>query len=523
MLEHCVILYYQLFGSFSFERIRATFAHPLEWAFNQGMRAYQVRYIAKKWGGVIMDREGLLVLELSSVEEIGANFRSILQTNTYVQNHCCCRLCSTSKLHLDAVIKESRKWNYPILATALAIGSDCTHESCDLTAATRQFLPRSSSLIVILPQANAQQALATFDAGASDVLHCPLDHFDVIARTLRWLPRQETRTIARAEEPRPWCKEIRGRSAILLQEIDRIPLIAQCFVNVLIQGETGTGKELCARAIHSVGSRKKHPFVAVNCGAFPGELIENELFGHKAGAYTHAKNDTSGLLQEAEKGTLFLDEIDTLPCSSQVKLLRLLQEKEYRPIGSSKVVNFNARIIAASNCDLRKEVEDGRFREDLFYRLNVVTLRLPPLRLRQGDVELLAHHFVMKARREHHLPPKQLSMSALQGLSAYHWPGNVRELENVITRAVLMSPEFTIHSEDLDLSVTDDVDARAVPSFREAKRRVIDDFEAGYIRSQLGRFGGNVTKAATASGQHRRAFQRLMNKHAAVLRASSRR
>ncbi len=295
---------------------------------------------------------------------------------------------------------------------------------------------------------------------------------------------------------------------------ERLPVVADCQANVLITGETGTGKEVCARAVHYLSPRASRPWVAVNCGALPAELVENELFGHARGAYTTAHAASPGLVREAEGGTLFLDEVDSLPLAAQAKLLRFLQEREYRPIGTSTTLRADVRVIAASNCDLHQRMQRGQFRQDLFFRLNVLHLQLPALRDRREDVPVLAQHFLRQYAREYARPAHDLSPAALLKLLRHEWPGNVRELSHVIERAVLLStgPVLEPRDIDIDLAGPDSVPVDDA-SFRVAKMRVVDRFERGYVEQLLSVHGGNVTHAAMAAKKDRRAFFELIRKH----------
>lgn len=302
-----------------------------------------------------------------------------------------------------------------------------------------------------------------------------------------------------------------GNSSAFLQETKKIPLVAACDASVLISGETGTGKELCARAVHYLSPRADKPFVPVNCGAIPVELVENELFGHERGAYTGAHMAHAGLLKQAEGGTLFLDEIDWLPHLAQVKLLRFLQEKEYRPLGSTAVCTADVRIIAASNTDFRLSVATGKMRADLFYRLNVITLNLPPLRERPEDIPLLVRYFLQKYAREFDKQMIEMPVEVMQALTLHHWPGNVRELEHVIKRAVILQDSGALHASDLDLPSNGNNGTR---SFREAKAIVLRQFERSYIQALLLAHCGNITRAAQAARKNRRAFWELIRKHA---------
>jgi DNA-binding NtrC family response regulator len=242
------------------------------------------------------------------------------------------------------------------------------------------------------------------------------------------------------------------------------------------------------------------------------------LFGHEPGAFTGAISATPGLVRESDGGTLFLDEIDSLPTSSQVKLLRFIQEKEYRPLGSSKVCRVDTRVIAASNIDFEGAIRTGRFRSDLYYRLNVIPISLPPLRARPEDVVLLARHRIINYSLEQKLPAKELSAAAARKLSAYHWPGNVRELENILDRAIILSEESVIGPEDIRLPGSPPEQL----SFKALKARAVAEFETNYVRQVLVANGGNITRAASAAQKNRRAFWQLMHKHRITLPNSSR-
>jgi DNA-binding NtrC family response regulator len=294
--------------------------------------------------------------------------------------------------------------------------------------------------------------------------------------------------------------------------VEKIRVIANCDANILISGETGTGKELCARAIHYYSSRVQKSFVPVNCGALPTELVENELFGHKRGAYTGAATAELGLIQEADGGTLFLDEIDCLPANAQVKLLRFLQEKEYRPLGSAKLRRADTRVIAATNLDLHDAVRSGRLRQDLYYRLNVIPVALPPLRERRGDVPLLARHFLGKYNAEFSKEITDFTERAVEKLVGYDWPGNVRELEHVVERAVALAPRPRI--EETDLVMPNGTHPQpGQETFREAKTKLIRQFEKNYLQELLYANNGNVSKAARAAQKNRRALWQLICKH----------
>ncbi len=304
-----------------------------------------------------------------------------------------------------------------------------------------------------------------------------------------------------------------GRSTSCLAMLARIPRIAGSDAPALLIGETGTGKEMCARAIHYLSRRADRPFIPVNCGALPDHLFENEFFGHARGAYTDASSAEKGLLAEAEGGTLFLDEIDTLSPAAQIKLLRFLQDHEYRPLGSSKVVVADVRIVSATNSSLRERVEAKQFRDDLYHRLNVLSLPIPPLRERVEDIPLFADHFLAQYSTQQGRIVPGLSESAMRRLLAYRWPGNVRELEGVIQRAVVLTSSPVLEPDDLEIGESLLPDAPEAGSLRRAKAMAIDQFERAYLTRLLAAHQGNISRAARAAGTERRAFQRLLHKH----------
>jgi two-component system response regulator GlrR len=291
----------------------------------------------------------------------------------------------------------------------------------------------------------------------------------------------------------------------------RLPPLAGCDAGVLILGETGTGKELFAQAVHYLSARASRPWVPVNCGAIPVELIEAELFGHARGAYTTAHVAREGLVAAAEGGTLFLDEIDSLSRSAQGKLLRFLQEREYRPVGSNTLRRANVRVIAASNQNLAPLIAEGRFRQDLYFRLNVLTLFLSPLRERREDIPVLALHFVKRFATEFARPVEGLTPLAMKRLLAHSWPGNIRELSHAIERAVLLGSGPYIMPADIEIG--EDERTPLDESFQAAKARVVEQFERSYIEQVLIASDGNITHAAVAAKKNRRALWELIRKY----------
>jgi DNA-binding NtrC family response regulator len=307
-----------------------------------------------------------------------------------------------------------------------------------------------------------------------------------------------------------------GRSAEFSAALQLIGKIARNDAPVLIEGETGTGKELAARALHYGGARRDHPFIPLNCGALPDTLMENELFGHRKGAYTDAKSEQAGVIAHAHHGTLFLDEIDALTPRAQIVFLRFLQDQQYRPLGSGEARSADVRIIAASNADLEALTRRGDFRLDLLYRLKVMHIVLPPLRERCGDIALLAEHFLARCAARFKSGEKRLTPGSLQRLEDYDWPGNVRELENFICREYLLADDGVIEAampgprrQPTKLPRTD----YGQLSFKQAKNRAIAEFERQYVADILSAAAGNVTKAASLVGKERRAFGRLLKKH----------
>jgi two-component system response regulator GlrR len=307
-----------------------------------------------------------------------------------------------------------------------------------------------------------------------------------------------------------------GSAPSFLATVEKIPRVASCDATVLIVGDTGTGKELCARAIHYLSGRAKKVFMPVNCGAIPAELFENELFGHEAGAFTDARQSKRGLISECEGGTLFLDEIESLPHSAQVKLLRLLQERQYRPIGGN-YRKADIRVVAATNQNLPALMKSGAFREDLFYRLKVITLTLPSLRDRKEDILPLATGFLKNAAEEYGRPVKDFSASAKRKLLSYSWPGNVRELENVVRGAVALACGPIIRGHDLELTVRASARQPLVESLRESKALLIEEFERTYLEETLVASNGNISKAARLAGKDRRSFFALLKKYGLAL------
>ena len=385
-----------------------------------------------------------------------------------------------------------------------------------MTEHIAQILSQSptTAVLVTAVQATSDLVAMVLKAGASDLFSFPLVPGELLPRLQRAMGSLPVRRHCVVDSQMPpqirglHCESLRSREVAA-----RITALAGCDANVLIVGETGSGKEICAQSIHYLSRRAALPWIAVNCGAIPAELVENELFGHVRGAYTTAHAARSGLVHEAEQGTLFLDDVDCLPLAAQAKLLRFIQEREYRPVGSNTVVLANVRVIAASNRDLKKLAMGGQFRQDLYFRLNVLRINLPALRERREDIAGLARHFIEEFAREFGRPVAALTPAALRHLMAYTWPGNVRELRHVIERAVLLSRGPVLRAEDIEIDADDAPDDTYSESFSSAKARVVRDFERDYLSQMLAAAQGNVTRAAQAAKKDRRAFFELLRKH----------
>jgi two-component system response regulator AtoC len=383
----------------------------------------------------------------------------------------------------------------------------------------KQILSRREDMpvIVITAFANMETAIAAIRAGAYDFVTKPFD-MDELALTIeRGLKhralRDEVKRLRKAVDETQRFDEILGTSASMLKMCDLVTRVADTETTVLVTGESGTGKELVAKALHAKSGRKEGPFVAINCAAMPESLLESELFGHTKGAFTDARTARPGLFIKASKGTLFLDEIGEMPAGMQAKLLRALQERTVRPVGGDQEQPFDARIIAATNRDLETEVEERRFREDLFYRINVVRIHVPPLRGRGSDVLLLAQNFLERYAAQSRRMVVGMTSAAADKLVSYPWPGNVRELQNCIERAVALAQFDQIGVDDLPEKIRDHRSARInIDSNDPAELLPMDEVERRYILKVLEAVGGNKTLAAQVLGFDRRTLYRKLER-----------
>lgn len=348
---------------------------------------------------------------------------------------------------------------------------------------------------------------------SQDFLFTPFQENEVLLRVRRLLNTGHRNTAINNATGVCGLAQILGEDPKMVHLKRRIPIVARFDSTVLLTGETGTGKEQFARALHYSSPRAAKPFLPVNCGAIPTDLFESELYGHRRGAFTGAVSAEPGLIAEAEGGTLFLDEVETLSLTNQVKLLRFLQDQVYYPVGSARPKQANVWILASTNIELPLKIQDGTFREDLYYRLAVISLALPPLRQRKSDIPLLAAHFwrVYSERAGRNSPP--LSSEVMDALCRYNWPGNVRELQNVIQQLTVLSELETLRTENLPIPKTEGCADSKPVSFAERKASVIAEFEKHYLTDLLRTHNGNVTHAAQEAGKDRRAFGRLIKKY----------
>jgi DNA-binding NtrC family response regulator len=314
-------------------------------------------------------------------------------------------------------------------------------------------------------------------------------------------------------------QELVGKSPQMQRVYETIRMVAKNDLTVLITGESGTGKDLTARAVHALSNRSKRPFIAVNCPTVPEHILESELFGYKKGAFTHATRDKKGLFQEAHTGTIFLDEIGDITPTIQTKLLRVLQEKEIKPLGDSRPIQVDVRIIASTNQPLAEKIKSGEFREDFFYRLNVLPIKLPPLRERSEDIPLIANHLLEKNCLRLGKPPKRFSPELMDVFIARRWDGNVREMENKIMQGILFSAGEEITPKDVGIgrkpataTVTGITPFLDLP-YKEAKECNLKSFNAAYIGHLLTHSKGNVTQAAKTCGLERQALQQIMRRY----------
>lgn len=407
-------------------------------------------------------------------------------------------------------LKSLREGEYPVVLTDLRMKGI---QGIELLAEIKRSFP-DTNVILMTAFGSVETALEAMKQGASDYLMKPVKNDDLLRVTERSfreaMLRSEINRLRREVNKEYSFNQILGKSKPMREIFDLIRRVADSQTNILITGESGTGKELVAKALHYNSERKSAAFVAVNCAAIPEQLLESELFGHMRGAFTDAKADKRGLFEEAAKGTLFLDEISELPLMLQAKLLRAIQEREIRRLGANRPIAVDTRLMAATNLNLSEEVKAKRFREDLYYRLNVIEMRLPPLRERREDIPLLVDAFLKKFGQARGKDVKGVSETTLALLVDYAWPGNVRELENVIERAVTLSRGDKILPEDLPGTIQGSRGDRRVLDEAAEKMHPLHEIEKEYIKKILEKMGGNKYQAAQVLGIDRKTLYRKL-------------
>jgi DNA-binding NtrC family response regulator len=407
-----------------------------------------------------------------------------------------------------------------------------TIDGFDVLARARQIAPDVPTIMLTGDLRDSTAAMA-LRAGAFHFLTKPIVDFDAVALTLLRAGhfsrlQRRARSLEHKVAITEQFEKMVGSSAKMRELYALVAKVAETDLGVLIQGESGTGKELTARAIHDRSARARGPFVALNCGAIPESLIDSELFGHTKGAFTGASEARPGVFLEAHGGTLFLDEIGELPAAVQARLLRVLQEREVRAIGGSGTRPIDVRVVAATHVDLRKQVEQQRFRADLFYRLNVVVVNLPPLRDRAEDIPLLINHLLAKHAGKMRRPVPHIDPQVVDALTRYDWPGNVRELENLIMSAMALTRGDVLELDALPAHLVPGIPVKPLPAapprsapatpagevveYKAARRQAIDSFELDYFADLMARTGGNLSEASRLSGVDRSNLRRTLAK-----------
>lgn len=433
----------------------------------------------------------------------------------------------TQKLDVSVLSSTSGEEALDILnntGTGLVV-TDVRMPGMDGLELLKKIKERNGDTVVIILTAHGtvDSAVDALKIGAYDFLTKPLNN-DRFIHTLRRaiefrrIIREKNLLADRLKQER-LVSSIIGNSPAIRSMLEKIEMIADTDETVLITGETGTGKELAARTIHALGKRAEKKFVPVNCPALPESILESELFGYKKGAFTSAMSDKKGLFESANGGTIFLDEIGDIPTAIQTKLLRVIQEREFKPLGDAESIQVDVRVIASTNQDLERKIAQGLFREDLFYRLNVISIHMPSLRERIEDIILLADYFLLEYSIEFDKEIQGFSDDAVEYLTSRTWKGNVRELQNIIKRAVLFTRDSIIDRSALENPLRSDEVNENFPDhilsldYKTARNLTVEHFSVTYIRNILERTDGNVTRAAREAGLERQSFQHLMRKY----------
>jgi two-component system, NtrC family, response regulator GlrR len=414
-------------------------------------------------------------------------------------------------LNEDEAIAKTRKESFALSIVDLKLVHRDGISLMEEMHSINPYLP----IIILTAHGSIESAVEATKKGAFNFLNKPFDPEELLFQIEKAMENQrlvsEVRRLEGLLKERHDFKNIIARSEKMQRVLDLVSRIARTDSTIYISGESGTGKEVIAEAIHFASDRREKPFVPINCAAIPETLLESQLFGHEKGAFTDAKKSYQGLFSQAHQGTVFLDEIGDMSLSVQAKLLRVLQEKKFYPLGSGKSVEVDVRVIVATNKDLEAKVKNGSFREDLFYRIHVVPIDLPPLRERKEDIPFLAEHFLKEISQRMKKDIKGISAMAMQKLMLYDWPGNVRELENAIEHAVAITQNDVIGEGIVLPKVvpTKDLPSEPLKPFKEA----VEEFKRGYIVCLLEFTKGNVSKAAELAGKYRADFYDLVKKH----------
>ncbi len=386
--------------------------------------------------------------------------------------------------------------------------SDLRMEGMDGMALFEQIRSQHPNIPVVIMTAHGTipDAINATKQGVFSFLTKPFESQELL-ETVEQAIRLQPSSSEESGEIEQWRSNIVSRSTVMTSLLQQAKQVAGSDFSILIHSQSGTGKELLAKAIHQASNRKDQVFTAINCAAIPEQLLESELFGHCKGAFTGAERNHQGLFQATDGGTLFLDEIGDMPLSFQVKLLRVLQEREVRPVGSTQSVKVDVRIISATHVNLTKAIKAGTFREDLYYRLNVVELELPTLVQRREDIPLLVQYFINQAVARSNAPIKSISQEAMELLISAPWPGNIRQLQNVVEQSIALSSESVISASLVKNALRDD--STQFPSFQQAR----DHFERDYLAKLLKITAGNVSQAARIAQRNRTEFYKLLNRH----------
>jgi DNA-binding NtrC family response regulator len=427
-----------------------------------------------------------------------------------------CTVCMAFSGEMALNILENDVWDLVICDIRMP-GMD----GFELLDQIRKRLP-DLTVVMITAFGNIDSVVTAIKSGAYDFIAKPFEQDELIFKIGKALERSrlllENKQLLKARDKD--FSPLVGQSPAMEKVFEKISLVASSDVTVLITGESGTGKDLTARSIHRHSQRSKAAFIPINCPTIPEHILESELFGHKKGAFTSAFQDKTGLFQEADKGTIFLDEIGDIGLSIQTKLLRVIQEKEIKPLGDNRVRKVDVRIIASTNQDLRAKIAQKEFREDLFYRLSVITIELPPLRDRIEDIPLLAEHLVAKNCKKLNQPLKTISSQVMELLLKHPWQGNVRELENALVQGILYCRNEEIQETDIPISDAgmnlcpdNSLDAHLMEMpYKQAKETVLTRFNHEYVGARLSSANGNITQAARRCGLDRQALQQVMKR-----------